>query len=364
MKILSAIGMAVLLLSAAGCSQNVQKVPQARASAMSPGSEPLVLYDEIPLPGVQGRIDHFTWEMNPAFGQKQGRILFSALGNNSVEVINAFASTVQHAITGLDEPQGLVYVPDFNKIFVADAGDGTVKIYDGTSFKLLKAVPLGVDADNVRYDAADKQVYVGYGRGAGGAIAVIDAKTDERLPNDCNVGGGHPESFQLTSDRIFVNVPGAGNIVAVIDRKTHAVTKWHLEGAAENFPMALDEADHRLFIGARKPAEIIVLDTATGKQVAAIPAAGVMDDVYFDSTLKRIYGIGAAGFISVIQQTDPGHYHLLANVPTGIGVRTGLFHSEGQYGSSLYVAFPALPDHEASLRIYTTQGPATGGGSE
>ncbi|MGH7740047.1 MAG: YncE family protein [bacterium] len=323
----------------------------------APRPHPLELMDEIPLPGVQGRIDHFTMELKPGQLADQARIIFSALGNNTVEVVNAFASTVAHTITGLEEPQGMVYVPDFNKLFVANAGDGTVKIYDGTSYKLLKSVALGEDADDVRYDAVAKRVYVGYGSGAAGAIAVIDARTGDHLPEDYNVGGDHPEGFEVEAggDRIFVNVPGAGNIVSVIDRKTHAITKWHLHGAAENFPMALDEADHRLFIGTRNPPEIVVLDTNSGEQVAAVPAVGEMDDLYYDASLQRIYGIGAAGYISVIQQTDPGHYHVIANIPTRIGVRTGILVSQKQYGDRFYVAVPALPDREAALWVYVTQ---------
>ncbi len=356
MKSLYAVGLAVLSLSLSGCAR---KTAPSRQSASTPQPQPIELMDEIPLPDVQGRIDHFTMELNPSQLADQARIVFSALGNNTEEVVNAFASTVAHTITGLDEPQGAVYVPDFNKLFMANAGDGTVKIYDGTSYKLLKSVSLGEDADNVRYDAAEKRVYVGYGSGASGAIAVIDAKTSQRLAGDYNVGGDHPESFQVETkgDRIFVNVPGAGSIVSVIDRKTHAITKWHLQGAAENFPMALDEAHHRLFIGARNPPEVVVLDTNSGEQVAAVPAAGEMDDLYYDASLKRIYSIGAVGYISVIQQTDPDHYHLIANVPTRIGARTGILVSQKQYGDRLYVAIPALPDHEAALWVYVTHGP-------
>ena len=354
MKSLYAIGLAALLLSAGGCAR---KQAPSNESASAPRPQPLQLMDEISLPGVQGRIDHFTMKLKPGELADQARIVFSALGNKSVEVVNAFASTVTHTITGLEEPQGVVYVPDFNELFAANAGDGTVKIYDGASYKLLKSVKLGDDADNVRYEAAEKRVYVGYGSGASGAIAVIDAKTDQRLPGDYQVGGDHPESFQLETrgDRIFVNVPGAGSIVSVIDRKTHAITKWHLHGASENFPMALDEADHRLFIGARNPPEVLVLDTDSGEQVAAVPAAGEMDDLYYDASRRRIYGIGAVGYISVIQQTDPEHYHLIANVPTRIGVRTGILVPQKQYGDRLYVAVPALPDHEAALWVYVTE---------
>src|SRR5438270_138810 len=81
---------------------------------------------------------------------------------------------------------------------------------------------------------------------------------------------GHPESFQLekNGNRIFVNVPTAGQI-AVVDRvKREVIAKWPLVGAQSNFPMAIDEDHHRLFVGCRKPAKFLVYDTETGKPVA------------------------------------------------------------------------------------------------
>src|SRR5205823_9981427 len=93
---------------------------------------------------------------------------------------------------------------------------------------------------------------------------------------------GHPESFQLekSGPRIFVNVPGAAHVV-VIDRTRNAViARWELGDAAANFPMALDEPDHRLFIGCRRPARLLVYDTASGKRVAGVPIGGDTDDLF------------------------------------------------------------------------------------
>jgi hypothetical protein len=50
-----------------------------------------------------------------------------------------------------------------------------------------------------------------------------------------------------------VNLPDLKQI-AVIDRATKAIKRWALE-IEHNFPMALDEADHRLFIGTHEPRE-------------------------------------------------------------------------------------------------------------
>ena len=231
-----------------------------------------------------------------------------------------------------------------------------VYIYDGTSFDPITTVDFHGDADNLRYDAADKRVYVGYGDGETGAIGMIDATTSKRLDDEFKLGA-HPESFQLeaSGSRIFVNLPDSKQI-AVINRKTHAISRWRLALGA-NFPMALDEPDHRLFIASRTPPRLAVFDTNSGHVVAELPCVQDSDDLYFDSARRGIYVAGGEGYISVFQQDDADHYQLLAKVPSSLGARTaGYFGKVGKKGfDRLYVAVPARANHGAEVWIYTVQ---------
>jgi DNA-binding beta-propeller fold protein YncE len=183
---------------------------------------------------------------------------------------------------------------------------------------------------------------------------MIDAATDKRV-GDFTIGV-HPESFQLekSGTRIFVNLADS-NQIAVVDRKTRAVTKWPLKGLASNFPMALDEEHQRLFIGARMPARLAVLDTKTGNVVASLPAAAGMDDLYYDASLKRVY-VPGEGSISVFQQDDPDHYHLVANVPTTPGAHTAAFFShvgKKAKNDTFVLAVPARGGKVAEVWFYS-----------
>jgi DNA-binding beta-propeller fold protein YncE len=142
-------------------------------------------------------------------------------------------------------------------------------------------------------------------------------------------------------------VPDDKSVVNVIDRKSGELSQWGLNGAQANYPMALDEEDHRLFVVTRRPPLVIVLDTDSGKELARVPVGGSCDDVYFDAERKRIYALGAEGFISVVQQNDPNHYSLAANIPSAIGIRTGTF-----FGTSLYVGMPAAGLEPAQIWNY------------
>jgi DNA-binding beta-propeller fold protein YncE len=309
-------------------------------------SAPLLLVQEIPLPHVEGRIDHFT------FDAKRKRVIGAALGNNTVEVVDTFAGRAIHSITGAANPQGVVFVSELNKLFVANGADAKLRVYDGGTFKLLNTIDIGEDADNVRYDPADKRVYVAYGGDEQGGIAIIDAATGKRLDDAARLDA-HPESFQIAHSKpvIYANIATKAKVV-MIDRVTHKVTEWPLKSGKANYPMALDEADHRLFVVTRKPAQLVVIDTDSGTTVASVPCVADSDDVYYDAVRKRIYAPGGEGFVSVIQQTDADHYQALAKVPTTVGARTGLWYEKRD---RLYLGVPASSKQGAALWVYAPQ---------
>jgi YVTN family beta-propeller protein len=200
-------------------------------ASSSTSNTSLSLVETIPLPNVTGRIDHLG-------ADKKGERLFVAeLGNNSVDIIDLReGKRISSITTGLNEPQGIAFIPELNRLFVANRADGSVNIFDGKTFTLLQTIRLNDDADNIRYDSNNGLIYVGYGNGG---LAVINAASGEKLGNIQLPG--HPESFQLEKfgNKIFVNVPDDNSII-VADKKNLKVTsKWTLTSARENFPMAL-----------------------------------------------------------------------------------------------------------------------------
>ena len=301
---------------------------------------PLRLTKTIALPGVEGRIDHFAFD---AAGE---RLFVCALGNNTVEVVDLRKGVRVHSITGFGAPQGIAYIPELNRIFVANDKGGICKIYDGKSFEAVGELDFKDDADNVRYDDATKKVYVGFGSGG---IAVVNA------PDGKQIGSiklsAHPEAFELekTGKRIFANVPNSRH-VAVIDRdKSDVVATWKTDLAFANFPMALDEAHHSLFIGCRMPSKLVVLNTDSGDVVAKIDISGDPDDVFYDRKRHRIYAICGAGKIDIIEQTDANNYKGLTKIDTAEGARTGLFVPERD---TLFVAVPHRGSQQAEIRAY------------
>src|SRR5690242_9003242 len=291
----------------------------------------------IPLPDVRGRIDHF------ALDAKGQRLFMAALGNDTVEVLDLATGKRSRTLADCSEPQGLAFAPAENYLLIANGGSGVVKILDATSFQTLHEIKHLPDADNARYNAKSGLFYVGYG---GGALAVINATNGdwvESIPLD-----GHPESFQLEQDgnRIFVNVPDAREIEVVDRNQRKVIAKWTLE-LRGNFPMALDEANQRLFIGCRRPARLLVLDATNGKKIGEATISGDTDDVFYDAKRKWIYVSCGEGFIDVI---DANSYDVRQRIPTESGARTSFFAPEQ---NEFFLAVRAgMISGMAAVRIY------------
>ena len=169
-------------------------------SAVHAEAKGFKLQQTIALPGVEGRIDHL------AFDSSGERLFVCALGNNTVKVIGLRSPERIHSITGLGSPQGVVYIPESNRLFVANDKGGVCNIYDGKSLQPVGQLSLKDDADNVRYDIAAKHIYVGFGSGG---IAIINSAEGKQVGSIKLAA--HPEAFELEhhGNRIFANVPNA-----------------------------------------------------------------------------------------------------------------------------------------------------------
>lgn len=254
----------------------------------------------------------------------------------------------------LNEPQSIIFIPELNRIFVSNGQDGTVDVFGAKSFNIIKKIKLASDdADNMRYDPNNKLVYVGYGEGS---LGIINAMNYNIVGNIKLTG--HPESFQIEEQkrvlgqqqRIFVNVPES-NSIEVVDSQKHTVsTTWPIVSAQNNFPMALDEANHRLFVGTRDPPKLVVFDTNSGKVISILDIAKDPDDIFYDAAKKHIYVSCGEGFINIFQQyKDANQYNAIADVPTAPGARTSLLVPEL---NRFYFAVPHLGNQQSEILVY------------
>jgi DNA-binding beta-propeller fold protein YncE len=289
-----------------------------QASAQAADTAPLQLEAKIPLGDVRGRIDHMAVDL------KRQRLFVAELGNDTVGIVDLPNRKLIRRIAGLKEPQGVGYEPSSDTLYVANARDGSVQLFDGSDYKATGRIELGSDADNIRIDAVTHRVLIGYGSGA---LAVIDPSTRNKV-GDISLKA-HPESFQIDPDtgQIFVNVPEARGIAVVDHGSQRQIGKWSLANRGANFPMTLDPVRRHVLVIFRSPAELGVFSMKDGKPVTTIETCGDADDLFIDSKRARVYVSCGAGFLDVLEAKD-ATYRRIVRIPTVSGARTSLFVPE------------------------------------
>jgi DNA-binding beta-propeller fold protein YncE len=267
---------------------------------------------------VRGRIDHLAVDLN------RQRLFVAELGNDTVGVVELNERSVALRLAGLKEPQGIGYVASTDTLYVANASDGTVRLFQGPNLSPAGQIELGEDADNVRVDEAAHEVWVGYG---GGALAVIDTASHRKIA-DVPLKA-HPESFRLEApgQRIFVNVPDAHEI-AVVDRSARKqIASWPNGPLSANYPLALDPARQSVLSIFRHPPVLAAFQAQDGKRIATVETCADSDDAFIDGKRNLIYVICGAGYVDVLEVRGET-YQRVSRVTTLSGARTGLFVPE------------------------------------
>jgi DNA-binding beta-propeller fold protein YncE len=315
--------------------------------------QPLRLVQTISLPNVKGRLDHMDVDA------KGKRLFVAGLENGTVEVVDLRSGKWSRSLSGFKKPQGVLYVPQLNKIFVASGDDAMVRIFHGDTLELLDSIHLEPGPNRLVYDPNSKLVYVGYGgKDAGknyGEIGIIDAQSNKLL-NKVETGA-HPSELLMNENKtILFEFSSAANQLQLIDtKKQKVISSWPISSQRPG-DAAFDESTSRLFIGTKSPAEMIVMDSKSGKEITHLPTAEGMDGVYFDAARQRIYVSGGRelpkGFVFVYEQKDADHYETIGKIPTRGGTGTSFFSSDlDRY----YVAAPASDKEEAAVLVFAPE---------
>jgi DNA-binding beta-propeller fold protein YncE len=323
------------------------------AVQLSAQSHPLRLVRTIPLPGVHGRIDHMDVDT------KGQRLFVAGLENGSLEVVDLRAGKSLRSIPGFKKPQGIAFVRALNKVFVASGDDGKVRVFRADTLALLDTISLDIGPNRVLYNSRKSVLYVGYGgKDAGkdyGEVGIIDAKTD-KLIADIQVAA-HPAELLLdeSGKRLFCFVSPNSKIQVIDTGERKVLATWPVSSERPG-DGAFDAARNRLFIGTRKPPQMIVMDAATGKEVSSLPTVEGMDGVYFDAKHRRVYVSGGrdaeTGAVFTYQQKDADHYELIDKLPTRQGAGTSLWVPEL---NRFYVGAPAHDAEDAAILVFEAQ---------
>lgn len=300
----------------------------------------LELSQTIVVPGVLGGFNHM------AVDARRQRLFAAASANTTLEILDLKAGKPWRSLAG-EKPAAARYSPEFDQLYVTRGQ--SVVIYDGESYGVKATVQLGSNLDELQYNARTKRLYVGCMSAGQTGIAVISIPEGKLLGKIALPD--KPQGFvvEQTGTRAFANMPDLRQVAVMDAEKLTLLAAWQLGPGLANVPMGLDEAHHRLFVGTRHPAQLVVMDSRTGKTMATVDSSADADDLFYDAASRRVYVSCGEGFIAVIEQADEDHYRLAARVPTVAGARTSAFSAELH---SLYVAVPERGEQPIEVRVY------------
>jgi WD40 repeat protein len=323
----------------------------------------LRLVQTIPLPGVSGRLDHMAVDL------EKSRLFLAAVANGTLEVVDLNAGKVINSLSGMKDTQDAFFLGgNFNKLYVSSL-DGTLRIYQGETFRLIQSLKLEPDPNRLLYDPATDLIYFGYGGQNAGfdtyeRVGIMQAKpgalSDQFVADMIapTYRPGHLADLAMEDDgKLLVCDSRADLIFQFETHKRELIKSWpaHGDGAAD---MSLDRVRHRLFVGTRIPPEMTVYDSLSGREIASLAGPETIDGVYYDPKLSRIYVSGgrwygtpeaSAGWVYAYQQKGADHYELISKIKTRPGSGTSLFVPRL---NRLYVASQAIGDQEAAILVF------------
>lgn len=303
-------------------------------------SQPLVLTQTVAFPNLRGAFNHMS------VGAKHHLLFAAAPSNGTVEIVDLDEGKSVRSLKG-DRPAAVRYAPEFNQLYVSHGQ--SLSIYDGKNLALITSIDLHSRLDELQYDTEAGELYVGCMSEGETGVAVVAIPSGKLLGRIALPGRPQGIALERQGSRIFANVPSQGKVAVMDRRRRFLLALWPVERVKGNTPIALDEVDHRLFLGGREPPRLVVLNTRTGKQVTEVTIDGFADDMFWDPARHLIYISCGEGFVDVIAQRDPDHYQRVQRVPTSEGAATSAF-SPGM--NSLYVGSPRREGKPADIRVF------------
>jgi hypothetical protein len=317
------------------------------AQAADPSAVRLIHVEPLPKVG-KGDFDQF------AFDLKRNRLYLSAEASHEVEVFDLKTGVLLRAGGAVKAPHRLAVDEPTGRLFVADGGDSSVKVFDET-LHLIKRIAVGVDPDGGVYDDRKRIFYVGSRLdGSPDALSSITAIST----SDMSVAGSTQIPSKTLKDmvidrstgRLFVSMRDK-NEVGVLPLAGGALKTWSATGMNQPVPLALDAKRRLLFVGARRPGKLFVLDADDGRALSVLDCTDVSDSMGYDERAQRIYVTGTDG-LSLFDVSGKAGVKA-AGLDGAVGGKSSLYVEPLH---RLYVARPKTDAKDAALEVYQVQG--------
>lgn len=275
-----------------------------------------------PTQSAFGHIDRFNiggaggWDLLAY--QSSNKALFISRSDR-VLVFSTKTGNVIKEIPSTAGVHGIAVADDLGLGFTSNGKTNSVTVFDLASLNTVDEIKgTGENPDAIVYDPRSKRVFTLNGRGQN--ATVINAVTKSIIATIALPG--KPELAALDGKgNVFVNLEDKNSIARIDISKSIVTAVWPLEGCEGPTGLAIDKRHERLFSVCDNHV-MVITDARSGKKVSAVPIGNGPDGVVFDAKRALIISSNGEGTLSVIHETSPNRYSLVATLPTQKGART------------------------------------------
>jgi hypothetical protein len=236
-----------------------------------------------------------------------------------VLVVNADTGALVGKISGLQRNHGVVLVKDAGRGFISDGDAGEVVIFDPSTLQTISKVKAADDADCIIYDPASGNVFTF--NGDSGNATAIDPKTG-KLVGIVALGGKPEYAAADGKGTLFANLEDKNQVVVVDSRALKVKTHYPVAPGGSPVSMAMDREHRRLFIGARNPQLLLVMNADNGKVVQSMPISAGVDAIVFDPGTAQVFVSTREGKIHIFHEDSADHVSAVETVNTQVGAKT------------------------------------------
>src|SRR5580700_1172107 len=229
-----------------------------------------------------------------------------------VEVIDVDSESVVGNIPKTMGIHGIAVAHDLGRGFTSNGQSSTVTIFDLKTLKPIADVPTGKKPDAIIFDPATSRVFAF--NGAGNSATAIDAATG-KVAGTVDLGGGPEYATADANGFVYNNLEDESLVLKIDSGKLTVDQRWPTAPCASPSSMAIDRANHRLFIGCRSKV-MAVMNADTGQVITALPIGDHVDATAFDPATKLIFNSNGEGSVTVIHQDGADKYSAVETVKT------------------------------------------------
>jgi DNA-binding beta-propeller fold protein YncE len=201
----------------------------------------------------------------------------------------------------------------------SDGSDETSTVFDLTTLKALRRVPLGHSPDNIVYDPGTRRAIAFDGDDR---VAVVFDPIAGRVTAQVGLPGS-PEGAAVDSKgKLYVNLIDTNEIASIDTQGWVLEDHWKIGvGCEQPTPLAINRDGLRLFVGCRS-GTLAVIDVRKRSLIATIPIGKGVDAIGYEPKSHLIFVSCYDGTLTVVKENSSGDYSLLQTVTTAPGART------------------------------------------